>query len=531
MVWKSAVRKSALIALVGVFLSLISPARASALTITTPSTQTAVCGSLFSLQIVASGGTGGNQFTIASGTLPAGLSLETNTGVISGTPSTSEAKAVTVRVTDNSSATAITGSFTINTGWIVTTIAGTGISTTSGDGGAATSAGMDPHGLSVTPNGTVYFTDVNANTIRKIDSSGIVSRVLSLSGSATGIVAQDNGDVFYNIYAGAERVMKYTLASNTTTAFSAVGTTFSSPRGLISDAAGNFYLAEAQNHYIRKIAANGAVTTLAGTGVGATNGNGGQATSASVNAPADVAVDSRGNLYFTELTGNVVRKIDTSGVITSMIASGTYAGDGGNFVNARTPGVWGIAVDGADNIYFAEKNGIAIRRIDAVTGVVTRVVGTGSQGTNGSPVNGISSIATFSTLLMAIRFDRQGNLYIIDYSNKLIRKVAGLGAAFTAPSSNVSITASGAIKKGVAQTLTASSSATGKVTFYANGRKIPGCISKVASGSAPITVTCAWRPATSGAITVRAVLIPTDSSLATASTQINLSVARRTNNR
>lgn len=524
---RSLVRMSAVLALIGLISALAPTARAAALTITTPATQTALSGNQFSLQIVASGGTGGNQFTLASGSLPVGLALETNTGLISGVPTTAASATIAIRVTDNSSASATTSSFLINTGWIVSTYAGNGSATTSGNGGPATSAGMQPHALSVKSDGTVYFSDVSDSSLRKVDSNGDVQVVTNPGSTVTGLVVRDNGDLLYNFYSGSSPIKKFAASNSATSNYSALSPTFSMPRGLISDQAGNLYLADAGNHVIRKIAADGSMTTVAGNGSGSSSGDGSAATSAAINYPGDVAVGSDGSLYITELNGNAVRRVSSSGVISTLIASGSYSGENVAYTNARTPGVWGVAVDGGNNVFVMEKNGIALRRIDAITGQITRVAGTGSAGTNGSPVNGISSQATFSTLVMVMRFDRQGNLYVIDYSNSLIRKIAGIGTPFTTPVATATLSAGSGWRKGVSQNLSASVSTVGRVTFLVNGKRIPGCTNKVASGSAPITVTCAWKPTASGSFNISATLTPTDNTLSQASTRVNVSVGRR----
>lgn len=523
----SLVRKSAVVALIALLSAFAPTARAAALTITTPATQTAVSGNQFSLQIVASGGTGGNQFTLASGSLPAGLALETNTGLISGTPTTSVSASIAIRVTDNSSASATTSSFLINTGWMVSTFAGNGNQTTSGDGGPATSAGMLPHALSIRSDGTVYFSDVTAGSLRRVDSNGNVQNLSTPGSSITGLVVRDNGDLLYNIYSGTNPIKKFTASNSVTSNYSASSPTFNMPRGLNSDQAGNLYLADAGNHVIRKIAADGSMTTVAGNGSAATSGDGSSATSAAINYPGDVAIGSDGSLYITELNGNALRKVSPSGVITTLIANGSYVGENVAFANARTPGVWGVAVDGGNNVFVMEKNGIALRRIDAITGQITRVAGTGISGTNGSPVNGISSLATFSTLVMVMRFDRQGNLYVIDYSNNMIRRIAGIGAPFTTPVATAALSAGSGWRKGVSQNISATLSTEGRVTFLANGKRIPGCINKIASGTAPITVTCAWKPTASGSLFVSAILTPTDNTLSQASARVNVAVARR----
>lgn len=520
-------RKSAVLALIALISALAPTARAAALTISTPATQTAVSGNQFSLQIAASGGTGGNQFSLASGSLPAGLTLDANTGLISGIPTTSVSASIAIRVTDNSSATADTSSFLINTGWIVSTYAGDGSGTTSGNGGPATSAGMQPHALSTRSDGSVYFSDVSDASLRRIDSSGNVQAVSSPGSVVSGLVVRDNGDMLYNIYSGTNPIKKYTSSNSTVSNYSASSPTFSMPRGLISDQAGNLYLADAGNHVIRKIAGDGSITNVAGNGSGSSSGDGGAATSAAINYPGDVAVGSDGSLYITELNGNALRKVSSSGVITTLIASGSYAGENVAYSNARTPGVWGVAVDGGNNVFVMEKNGIALRRIDAATGQITRVAGTGSAGTNGAPVNGVSSLATFSTLVMVIRFDRQGNLYVIDYSNNMIRKIAGIGTPFTSPEATATLSTGSGWRKGVSQNISATLSTEGRVTFLANGKRIPGCINRMASGSAPITLTCAWKPTASGSVNVSAVLTPTDNSLSRVSAQVSVGVARR----
>lgn len=521
-----AVRKSAFIALIAAFASLTQSAYAAPLSVTTPVAQTAVVGSTFSLQIVASGGNGGNQFSLASGALPTGLTLDVNSGVISGNPSTSESVTVTVRVTDNSASTATTSGFTINTGWMVSTYAGTGTGATSGNGGAATSAGMTPHSLSVISDGTVYFSDVSGGSIRKITTAGIVSAVSGSIGTMTGLWVNDSGDAYYGLWGGSARIQKYTVSNSTSTPWSSASTTFQYPRGMIADSAGNIYLADAGAHYIRKFAPDGTISTIAGTGTASSTGDGGAATSATINTPYDVAVDTAGNVYFTDTGGLRIRKISTSGTMSTILGNGvaSYTGDGGLAINAQTALLWGIAVDGAGNIFFNERNNGSIRRIDAVTGIVTRVAGIGVAGASGSPVNGVSSQAVFSTILEQMRFDRSGNLYITDYYNNMIRKISNIGVPFTSGPQGANLSAAGAIYKGIAKAISADVPVAGKITFFANGKKISGCISKA------VTVgifSCLWTPPTSGAIKLSAVLTPSNSSYTNGTTELNVLVGRR----
>jgi sugar lactone lactonase YvrE len=413
---------------------------------------------------------------------------------------------------------------------MVSTFAGTaGVGTEAGVGGQATSASFSPHGLATRTDGVIYFSDENSRKLYRIGLDGVLSLVLTGSGLPTGIIARDNGDLFFNTYNGGNRIQKYIASTMTTSVWSSASTNFNSSRGAISDSAGNIYVADSGNHQVKKIDTTGAMTIIAGTGISGGTGDGGSALAATVAVPTDVAVDSAGTVYFTELTSNKIRKITSSGTMLKVLGdgTGTYSGDGGLATNARTTGVWGIAVDGGDNLFFVEKDGSAIRRIDATTGIVTRVAGTGTLGTNGSPVNGISSIATFSNLLMVLRFDRNGNLFIIDYSNRVIRKISGIGTPFSTPAATVSLSTVSNVMKGVFTTLSTSVGAAGRVTFFANGKRIPGCIGKSASGSTPIAVTCSWKPNIIGSITIRAILTPTDNSLSTATTQISTAVTRR----
>jgi sugar lactone lactonase YvrE len=417
---------------------------------------------------------------------------------------------------------------------MVSTFAGTpGVSAESGIGGAATSASFDVHAISIRKDGVVYFSDPTANKIHKIGLDGIVTNVLSGIGIPSAIIARDNGDFFFHTYNGTNRIQKYTASTQVRAVWSAANTNFSSPRGGISDSAGNIYVADSSNNQIKKIDTSGAMTVIAGTGTAGGAGDNGAATAATIDYPGDVAVDGLGNIYFTELNSNRIRKISPNGTMLKVLGdgTGTYSGDGGLATSARTAGVWGIAVDGGNNLFFVEKNGTAIRKIDATTGVVTRVAGTGLSGTNGSPVDGISPLATFSSLLMVARFDIQGNLYIIDYSNKLIRKISGVGTPFTTPAATASMSVPNGLRKGASQNISATLSNEGKVTFLLNGKRIPGCINKVASGTAPITVTCVWKPTASGSFNLSATFTPTDNTLSPVSTRVNVAVGRRTTTR
>lgn len=450
--------------------------------------------------------------------------------MIIGIPTASETRTVTIRVRDSSLATATTAAFTINTGWMVSTYGGTGSSIMSGNGGAATSAGMQPATLSIARDGSIYFVEDTANLIRKIASNGVISQILTSVGRSMTLLARDNGDFYYAPWIASTKLKKYTASTATTADWSTGAVNLNYPRGMVMDSSGNFFVADGGAHIIRKFAPDGTPSVVAGTGTASSTGDGGQATSATLNSPMDLALDSVGNLYVTEYNGNRIRKIATNGVISTVIGNGTsvMSGDGGLAVNATVNNLWSIAIDGGDNIYFNEGMLGTIRKIDATTGIVTRVVGIGEPGVMGSPINGVSSIATFSLVTLQMRFDVLGNLYWVDKYNYMIRKVALLGVPIKNASA-VSVTAGGSFTKGQNQTLTTTVNTGGKLTFLANGKRIPGCFSRILAAAGSFI--CNWKPTASGSVRLSTSFIPDDITYNRSEQILDVVVGRRSNKR
>lgn len=198
---------------------------------------------------------------------------------------------------------------------------------------------------------------------------------------------------------------------------------FQRPTGITADGQGNIYIADEYNHRIRKIDTTGKVTTVAGTGVpGYKDGPGGQA---QFNYPFDVAVDQQGNLYVADWKNYRIRKIDTSGTVSTLAGSGTQGQQNGTATQAQFYGAYGIAIDSTGNVFVADTEVHKIRKIDT-SGNVTTFAGTGAAGYVDGPANS----AQFDNP-MTLRFDSTGNLYVADAFNNKIRKIDTSGKVST----------------------------------------------------------------------------------------------------
>jgi RHS repeat-associated protein len=269
---------------------------------------------------------------------------------------------------------------------IVTTFAGSG--TAGSTNGTGTAASFNhPAGLSMDASGNVYVADEHNHLIRKISPAGVVTTLAGTAGTSG-------------------------FTNGTGTA-----ATFFDPYGVAADGSGNLYVADYGNNAIRKIVISTAVvTTFAGSGsVGSTNGTG---TAATFNHPSGVATDASGNVYVADQTNNMIRKISTAAVVTTLAGSNTAGFGNGTGTAATFDAPSAVAVDPSGNVYVADRINNAIRAITPA-GIVSTLSGGGTAGST----DGTGGVALFANPY-ALTADKSGNLDVCDYTYSLIRRVA-----------------------------------------------------------------------------------------------------------
>ena len=203
----------------------------------------------------------------------------------------------------------------------------------------------------------------------------------------------------------------------------ATAAALANPSGVAVDGAGNLFIDDTDNHRIRKVdGVTKIITTVAGTGQKGSFGDGGAATAAALNWPQGVAVDGAGNLFIADANHRRIRKVDGAGIITTVAGTGQRGsfGDGGAATAAALNWPNGVAVDGAGNLFIADRYDHRIRKVDGATKIITRVAGTGQRGFSGDGRAATAAALSFPT---GVAVDGAGNLFIADKSNHRIRKL------------------------------------------------------------------------------------------------------------
>lgn len=281
---------------------------------------------------------------------------------------------------------------------VISTVAGSGAPGFAGDGGPAVNAQINtPTGITGDASGNLYIADVGNQRIRKVDASGVIT---TIAGNGSKAYSGDGGP--------------------------AVNASFYNPVRVAVDPSGNVLVADQSNHRIRRITPAGTISTLAGNGAGtpaagAFSGDGGPAASASLNNPTALAIDAAGVVYFSDQFNHRIRKVATDGTITTIGGSGSpgFSGDGGPAIGASLNFPGGIAVDAAGNVYFNDDVNYRTRRI-TTNGTISTIAGSGAPGFSGDggPATSAALNGNFGVTL-----DILGNLYIADSTNNRIREV------------------------------------------------------------------------------------------------------------
>ncbi|MDL1948793.1 hypothetical protein FBQ97_03145, partial [Acidobacteria bacterium ACD] len=270
---------------------------------------------------------------------------------------------------------------------VVTTLAGVGGGLGSTDGTGSAARFFQPSGVAVDGSGNIYVTDQGNNTIRRVTPAGVVTTLAGLAG---------------------------TTGSSDGTGSAA---RFLAPAGLAVDASGNIYVSDGYNHTIRKVTAAGVVTTLAGLG-GSPGSLDGTGSAARFYRPKGVAVDATGSLYVADEDNHTVRKVTPAGVVTTLAGlPGSTGSSDGTGSAARFYSPWGVVVDASGDAYVADGHNCTIRKVTAA-GDVTTLAGLG--GNSGSS-DGTGSAARFFSP-SGIALDTSGNVCVADSDNNTIRK-------------------------------------------------------------------------------------------------------------
>ena len=207
------------------------------------------------------------------------------------------------------------------------------------------------------------------------------------------------------------------------------------PEDVAVDAAGDIYVGDDSNCVVRKISPGGIITTVAGNGTCGYAGDHGAATGAELADADGVAVDASGNLYVGDTANDVVRKVDTSGTITTFAGNGTAgeSGDHGPATGAELSAPWGVRVDRSGDVYIADSGGNTVRRVDP-SGTITTVAGTGAAGYAGD--HGLATAARLDNPA-GLAVDASGDLFIVDEANEVVRRVDRGGTITTVAGNGV----------------------------------------------------------------------------------------------
>ena len=292
---------------------------------------------------------------------------------------------------------------------IITTIAGIGTKGSSGDLEQATEARLDfPESVDMDAAGNVYIADTGNDRIRRVALDGTISTFAG--GRKVPESLGDGGPAFRS--------------------------DLNNPRGVCTDAGGNVYIADTYHHRIRRVGTDGIITTFAGMGgEGHFSGDGWPATQAELDRPSDVAADAVGNIYIADKDNHRIRRVGTDGIITTFAGTGAergFSGDNGPATLARLNSPTGVAVDKSGNVFIADTGNHRVRRV-TVDGLIATIAGIGDTESAGGGFSGDGAPAIQAKLKSpnGVAVDAAGNVYIADSGNHRIRQVTADGIITT----------------------------------------------------------------------------------------------------
>jgi len=343
----------------------------------------------------------------------------------------------------------------------ITTVAGNGTAGFAGDGGPATAANLKfPAGIVFDSAGNLYIGDTSNSRVRKVDTNGTITTF-----AGTGDFG-DFGDTNVATKAGLNRpyalaidkagnmyiadtyndaIRKVAASTGITSTFAgtvqgfggdgggATGALFDTPTAVVLDAAGNLYIADTNNNRIRKVGLDGNVSTFAGSGNGASTGDGGPAGSAALNSPQGLAIDTAGNIYVADTASHRIRKITPDGTITTVAGNGSggFGGDGGPATQASLYYPKGIAVDASSgNLYIADWLNSRIRVVTP-DGKIYTAAGNGQYDYNGDGGPATSAALRFP---WGVAVAASGKVYVADDENSVIRLLTPVPVVSVTPS-------------------------------------------------------------------------------------------------
>jgi sugar lactone lactonase YvrE len=334
----------------------------------------------------------------------------------------------------------------------VTTLAGTGPANFAGENAPALSSTLaSPMGVAATADGKILFAERDAHRVRVL-AGGVINTVAGDGVNSFGGdggpaldatfrlvegVAQDTAGNLYVSDSGNNRIRKVdaatgavsTIAGNGTTTFGvdevpATVVGLDGPSDVVVDAAGNVIFSDTRHQRVRSVSPDGKIHTIAGTGVAGASGDGGPANQAQLSSPTGLALDASGNLYIADFLNHCIRKVDTAGNISRVAGDGTGVGgfnsDGLAATATQLNNPTDVAFDATGNMFIADMRNNRVRRVDAASGTVSTIAGTGQELSSDDFIPAVTASLKLPT---DVAVDADGNVLIADSGSNRIRRV------------------------------------------------------------------------------------------------------------